>query len=114
MAPILSNRTTLSKLPKGFCLIEKGVQVFELIKAREPFIFLTGRAGTGKSTFIQYVKENFTGNLVVGAPTGVAALNIQGQTIHSLFKFPAKPFQNSEIRSKRNELFENLDLLVID
>ena len=110
----LSDNTPFSRLPQGFCLIEKGVEAFELIKDKEPFIFLTGRAGTGKSTFIQYVKENFTGNLVVGAPTGVAALNIQGQTIHSLFKFPAKPFQNSEIRSKRNELFENLDLLVID
>ena len=50
-------------------------------------IFITGRAGTGKSTLLDYFKSVTKKNVVVLAPTGVAALNVQGQTIHSFFHF---------------------------
>ena len=50
-------------------------------------IFLTGKAGTGKTTLIKYFKENTKKKVVILAPTGVSAVNIGGQTIHSFFKF---------------------------
>ncbi|MEJ2279301.1 MAG: AAA family ATPase, partial [Candidatus Lokiarchaeota archaeon] len=51
-------------------------------------IFLTGRAGTGKTTFLKYLRENSLKQCVVAAPTGVAAINAQGVTLHSLFQLP--------------------------
>jgi len=55
-------------------------------------IFLTGKAGTGKTTFLKYLKENSTKNILVAAPTGVAAINAGGVTLHSLFQLPFHPF----------------------
>ena len=50
-------------------------------------VFITGRAGTGKSTLLNYFRKTTKKPIVVLAPTGVAALNIEGQTIHSFFRF---------------------------
>ena len=65
------------------------VKTYEAIKQNVPVIFLTGGAGTGKSTFIKFLKNNLKAdmnkNYVVLAPTGVAAINVGGQTIHSFF-----------------------------
>jgi hypothetical protein len=55
-------------------------------------IFLTGRAGTGKTTFLKYLRENCYKKMVVAAPTGVAAINAGGITLHSLFQLPFTPF----------------------
>jgi hypothetical protein len=55
-------------------------------------IFLTGRAGTGKTTFLKYLRENCFKKMVVAAPTGVAAINAGGVTLHSLFQLPFTPF----------------------
>lgn len=56
---------------------------YDLLENTRENIFLTGRAGTGKSTLLRYFIENTKKNVVVLAPTGVAAINIGGQTIHS-------------------------------
>jgi len=63
-------------------------RAFNLLEKTNKNIFLTGRAGTGKSTLLQYFRAVTNKNIVVLAYTGVAAVNIQGQTIHSFFKFP--------------------------
>ena len=55
-------------------------------------IFLTGKAGTGKTTFLKYLKENPVKNMAVAAPTGVAAINAGGITLHSMFHLPFGPF----------------------
>ena len=55
-------------------------------------IFLTGKAGTGKTTFLRKIKASTTKNTVVVAPTGVAAINAGGTTIHSFFQLPFTPF----------------------
>ena len=55
-------------------------------------IFLTGKAGTGKTTFLKYLKEHCAKNIVIAAPTGVAAINAGGVTLHSLFQLPFFPF----------------------
>ncbi len=87
---------------------------FDLIDSGEPFIFVTGRAGTGKSTFISLLKQRLKSYAVV-APTGVAALNIGGQTIHSFFKFPPRPIELSSIRPVRNRIaYQALKTLIID
>src|ERR1700733_11973075 len=55
-------------------------------------VFLTGKAGTGKTTFLKYIKENTRKNTAVVAPTGVAAINAGGTTIHSFFQLPFGPY----------------------
>ena len=88
-------------------------------------IFLTGKAGTGKTTFLKYLKENCSKNIVVAAPTGVAAINAGGVTLHSLFQLPFHPFlptknNKEELLSKmklnkqRQQLLRKMELLVID
>jgi hypothetical protein len=88
-------------------------------------IFLTGKAGTGKTTFLKYLKENSTKNIVVAAPTGVAAINAGGVTLHSLFQLPFHPFlptkKNKEellakirYNKQRQQLLRKMELLVID
>ena len=88
-------------------------------------IFLTGKAGTGKTTFLKYLKENCSKNIVVAAPTGVAAINAGGVTLHSLFQLPFHPFlptknNRDELLAKirfnkqRQQLLRKVELLVID
>src|ERR1700709_1842524 len=55
-------------------------------------IFLTGKAGTGKTTFLKYIRENSFKKMAVVAPTGVAAINAGGVTMHSFFQLPFGPF----------------------
>ena len=77
--------------------------------------FITGRAGTGKSTLLEYFRSITAKKIVVLAPTGVAALNIKGQTIHSFFGFrpDITPLKVKSIE-KDNSIFKKLDILVID
>ncbi len=84
-------------------------------------IFLTGKAGTGKTTFLKTVVERSSKRNVVVAPTGVAAINAGGMTIHSFFQLPFSPFvPNAQIKSKfdfgkeKRKIVSSLDLLIID
>ena len=84
-------------------------------------IFLTGKAGTGKTTFLKTVIERSKKRSIVVAPTGVAAINAGGVTIHSFFQLPFSPFvPNARIKSKfdfgkeKRRIIASLDLLVID
>ena len=79
-------------------------------------LFITGRAGTGKSTLLQLFRRTTHKKVVVLAPTGVAALNVQGQTIHSFFGFPPRLIDpGRDIKRRRfRKLYEKLDTIVID
>ncbi|MBR4899235.1 MAG: AAA family ATPase [Prevotella sp.] len=84
-------------------------------------IFLTGKAGTGKTTFLKTVVERSSKRSIVVAPTGVAAINAGGMTIHSFFQLPFSPFvPNAQIKSKfdfgkeKRKIISSLDLLIID
>ena len=66
---------------------------------------VTGKAGTGKSTLLQLFKKTTKKRVVVLAPTGIAALNVKGQTIHSFFKFPPRLLTESEITKSKNASF---------
>ena len=96
-------------------------------------VFLTGKAGTGKTTFLKYIKTNTNKQLAVVAPTGVAAINAGGVTIHSFFQLPFTPFvphlkgfsneealdkhqliSRSKISKERKKILQQLELLIID
>jgi len=98
---------------------------FRFVTETSENIFLTGKAGTGKTTFLKYLQENCSKNIVVAAPTGVAAINAGGVTLHSLFQLPFHPFlptrnNKEEFLSKlkfnkqRQQLLRKMELLVID
>ena len=81
-------------------------------------VYLSGSAGTGKTTFLKYYKNKHQDkNILLIAPTGIAALNIDGTTIHSTFRFPFKPLVESDIEwwnHKQKAILRNADLIVID
>lgn len=101
-------------VPQEVKLTGEFARAFELLEYGSRNLFLTGRAGTGKSTFLQYFREETEKKIAVVAPTGIAALNVQGQTIHSLFRFKPGFIHSGEIKYDRRKLFKELQLLIID
>ncbi len=103
-------------------------QVLSLISTTRSSVYMTGRAGTGKSTFLKYIVSHVNKKIVVLAPTGIAAVNAGGVTLHSFFKIPQRPlipgdtdFYPAEKLLKRQKysreklkLLQNLELIVID
>lgn len=86
----------------------------ELEKTSDHY-FITGRAGTGKSTLLRLFRNTTKKKVVVVAPTGIAALNVQGQTIHSFFGFPPRVLNREDIKKRRyRKMFEELDCIIID
>lgn len=77
-------------------------------------LFISGRAGTGKSTLLKTFVQMTNKSVAVVAPTGIAAINAHGQTIHSFFKFPPRLLLPSSIRGRNTKLMKNLDILIID
>ena len=87
----------------------------DLIEKQDEHLFITGRAGTGKSTLLQLFRKTTRKKTVVLAPTGVAALNVGGQTIHSFFGFPPRLLDKKDIKKRRNrKLYQNIEVLIID
>ncbi|MDD5129830.1 MAG: AAA family ATPase [Candidatus Omnitrophica bacterium] len=103
------------QLPENLDINDEFEKAFELMEHTKECLFITGKAGTGKSTLLKYFKANTGKNIIVLAPTGVAAVNVGGQTIHSFFRFPPKIIQKETIKRLRDRsLFENLDMIIID
>ena len=107
----------------------------DLVNHTSRHIFLTGKAGTGKTTFLKYIRNNCPKQIAVVAPTGVAAINAGGVTIHSFFQLPFSPFipeakgfavdtgeANNQhtllgrlrLNSERRKILQELELLIID
>ncbi len=91
-------------------------ELFHLIEDTDEHVFITGRAGTGKSTLLQYFAANTKKQIAICAPTGVAALNVEGQTIHSLFRLPIGLIAESEIEQSdaTRRILTAIETLVID
>lgn len=108
---------------------------FDFVNLTNSSLYLSGKAGTGKTTFLKYVKTHCRKNLVIVAPTGVAAINAGGVTMHSFFQLPFGPFlpevktgfglnegvvdqhalfKNLKLNSTKQKLIRELELLVID
>ncbi len=102
--------------------------VWRLISESSASVFMTGRAGTGKSTFLRYIVEHIKKKTVVLAPTGIAAVNAGGVTLHSFFKIPLQPFALDDVKfatprdvramqkfnGEKIKLLKELELIVID
>ena len=98
---------------------------YEYVQHTNRCIFLTGKAGTGKTTFLRRLKQECPKQMAVVAPTGVAAINAEGVTIHSLFQLPPQLFlptdearrqlfSEMQMRANKQRVLRNLELLVID
>ncbi|MFC0776322.1 helix-turn-helix domain-containing protein [Terrimonas alba] len=106
----------------------------ELVNKSSRNIFLTGKAGTGKTTFLKYIRNKSPKQMAIVAPTGVAAINAGGVTIHSFFQLPISPFipastgyghndaiadrhsllSRLRLNAEKRKLLQELELLVID
>lgn len=97
---------------------EEFVTAFEALENTGQHVFVTGKAGCGKSTLLQYFREKTSKNVAVLAPTGVAAINVKGQTIHSFFGF--KPDVTPEsvekipVRRPKRKMYRELGAVIID
>lgn len=89
-------------------------KALELMEGTRKNVFITGRAGTGKSTLLGHFKSVSKKRLAVIAPTGVAAVNVGGQTIHSFFGFKPNITVGKVKVSKKRRIFEALDAIIID
>ena len=100
----------------GPALTEEQQAVFERIESGHEHLFVTGRAGTGKSTVLNHLAWNTAKQIAVCAPTGVAALNVSGQTIHSLLRLPIGVIAGERLTrpEETDALLNAIDTLVID
>ncbi|MDR0560424.1 MAG: helix-turn-helix domain-containing protein [Prevotellaceae bacterium] len=93
----------------------------DFVRNTSQHLFLTGKAGTGKTTFLKYIAQNSGKQTLVAAPTGVAAINAGGVTLHSLFQLPLEPYiPNSRLKDTfkfgkhKIDLVQKTELLIID
>src|SRR6266571_2745839 len=89
---------------------------YDYLETTNTVVFLTGKAGTGKTTFLQQVRQQSKKKLAVVAPTGVAAINAGGMTIHSLFQLPFGPIipggnsrPDAHYSTEKKELLSSLE-----
>ena len=110
-----SQNTIKDDLPENLDLNDKFKLTSDVMENTDLSVFVTGPAGTGKTTLEKYFIANTKKKVVVLAPTGVAALNAGGQTIHSFFRLPSKIIQKDDIRRvMHSALIQNLDMVIID
>jgi ATP-dependent exoDNAse (exonuclease V) alpha subunit len=103
------------KWPAGVTPPPEFQTAVDFARDHEGHLFVTGRAGTGKSTLLRAMREMITQEAVVLAPTGLAAVNVGGQTIHSFFGFPPRLIRSDDIRRSRNgRLMRKLKAIIID
>ena len=97
-------------------LSEEQQELFRLIEDTGEHVFITGRAGTGKSTLLQHFAWHTKKQIAICAPTGVAALNVEGQTIHSLFRLPIGLIGDADIdqNDATRRILNAIETLVID
>jgi ATP-dependent DNA helicase PIF1 len=86
----------------------------DLIKNEFPLLIVTGGAGTGKSTFIRWLARSFEGHVLIAAPTGIAALNVDGKTLHSMCVLPPAWILPEDIKDYKPSIARGAKLLIID
>jgi len=116
----------MNDFPENFDLDNKEFKYAEqLILFSNRSVYLTGKAGTGKSTFLRYIAQNTTKKHVIVAPTGIAAINAGGMTIHSFFNLPFTPFvpelfsdvqwaEFYNFSKEKRGIIKKADLIIID
>jgi len=102
-------------LNQPLALSEEFKAILDQLENTRDNLFITGRAGTGKSTLLQLFRNTTRKRTAVLAPTGIAALNVRGQTIHSFFGFPPKMINRYDIQRRRNfRMYKKVDIIIID
>lgn len=106
----------MEKQKKTIELNEEFRRALDLMENSSKHVFITGRAGTGKSTLLDYFRSTTQKKVAVLAPTGVAALNVRGQTIHSFFGFKPDVTLDKvqKLSREKTALYRKLDAIVID
>lgn len=105
----------LNPFTSKFILTDEHKVSLDYLENTNQNLFISGKAGTGKTSLIQHFRSITKKKVVVLAPTGIAALNIKGQTIHSFFKFPPRLIDPRAIkRINNNRIYADIDCLVID
>jgi ATP-dependent exoDNAse (exonuclease V) alpha subunit len=113
--PVILESSLAADTLEGITITEEYLKVKGLLEAGCQTVFVSGKAGTGKSTLIRYLRHTYKDNIVVVAPTGVAALNVQGITINSFFQLPPRIIYSEDIKEvKDRRLYTKLDLLIVD
>ena len=111
----ISNAAPADVWPAGITPPKQFLTALDFARHGEGHLFVTGRAGTGKSTLLRAMRDMIAQEAVVLAPTGLAAVNVGGQTIHSFFGFPPRLIRPDDIRRSRNgRLMRRLKLIIID
>jgi ATP-dependent DNA helicase PIF1 len=106
---------TTASWPDGITPTDEYRAALAYVRDGDGHLFVTGRAGTGKSTLLRVLRAATEQDLVVVAPTGLAAVNVGGQTIHSFFGLPPRLIRSDDIRRSRNgQVMRKLAFLVID
>ncbi|MDR2708987.1 MAG: AAA family ATPase [Elusimicrobiota bacterium] len=103
-------------LPADFIETSEFKNLFKTIEETNRNVFISGKAGTGKSTFLTYLRKKTKKRMIFLATTGIAALNISGQTVHSFFRFAAIDFlMPDDIKQfPKEEIINSIDAIVID
>lgn len=111
----------ITNLPEGYENDKIIQKLFNEIENSNDSFFITGKAGTGKSTFVHYFAQKTEKKVLMTAFTGIAAINVGGQTIHSFFRFPLKPLmpEDDEITifrdfTQKYKIIQQIDTVVID
>ena len=92
-------------------------KAFDLVANTNTCLFITGKAGTGKTTFIKRIQEEINKNFLVLAPTGIAAIAVGGQTMHSFFGFPFQtmgPHTRLDVLPEKKALLREVDTIIVD
>ena len=92
-------------------------KAFELVAKTNTCLFITGKAGTGKTTFIKRIQQEIKKNFLVLAPTGIAAIAVGGQTIHSFFGFPMQaigPHTEMGLSNEKFQIIKQTDTIIVD
>ena len=112
----MSSLNNAIRTPANLVVTPDFDQALQRMEHSNDALFITGRAGTGKSTLLHLFRQRTRKNVVVLAPTGLAAINIGGQTIHSFFLLPPKLITPDQIRKNHRQIktIQALDTLIID
>ena len=103
-------------LPENLVITHEFEKALELLNNQKQSVFITGKAGTGKSTLLKIFKSKTKKEFVILSPTGIAAINVQGQTIHSFFSFPPTLIteHTNLFDADKIEIFKKVDMIIID
>jgi ATP-dependent DNA helicase PIF1 len=115
-ARILATTGALNLSGSKIRLSTEQKELFNKFEATPANMFITGKAGTGKSVLLQYVRQHTRKRVAILAPTGLAALNIDAQTINSLFKLPLKyiPLGSLKLDPTVSQVLAHIDAIIID